>query len=82
MSFATLVDRVRYEFTEMPALELTIESWARSSDAAMDLLYDRLGIAKHLQAEMWVEACEAFAAAVDGRAAGPVEVVTERARRR
>jgi hypothetical protein len=64
------------------ALELTIESWARSSDAAMDLLYDRLGIAKHLQAEMWVEACEAFAAAVDGRAAGPVEVVTERARRR
>jgi hypothetical protein len=63
------------------ALELTIESWARSSDAAMDLLYDRIGIAKHLQAEMWVEACEAFATAVGGRAAGPVEVITERAQR-
>jgi hypothetical protein len=63
------------------ALELTIESWARSSDAAMDLLYDRIGIAKRLQAEMWVEACEAFATAVGGRAAGPVEVITERAQR-
>lgn len=58
-------------------LELTIESWARSGDAAMDVLYDRVGIAKQLQTEMWVEACEAFAIAV-GEAAGPVEIVTER----
>ena len=60
-------------------LELTIESWARSGDAPMDVLYDRIGIAKHLQTEMWVEACEAFATAVGGSAAGPVEVITERA---
>lgn len=59
-------------------LELTIESWARSGDAAMDVLYDRVGIAKQLQAEMWVEACEALVAAVGGRATGPVEVITER----
>ena len=63
-------------------LELTIESWSRSGDAAMDVLYDRVGIAKQLQAEMWVEACEAFANAVGGTPAGPVDVVTERARRR
>jgi hypothetical protein len=60
-------------------LELTIESWARSGDALMDVLYDRIGIAKHLQTEMWIEACEAFATAVGGSAAGPVEVSTERA---
>lgn len=63
------------------ALELTIESWSRSGDAAMDVLYDRIGIAKQLQAEMWVEACEAFATAAGGSAAGPVGVITERARR-
>lgn len=62
------------------ALELTIESWARSGDAVMDLLYDHVGIAKSLQTEMWVEACEAFATAVGGSAAGPVEVITERGR--
>lgn len=59
-------------------LELTIESWARSGDAAMDLLYDRVGIAKDLQTEMWVEACEAFVSVAGGTAVGPVEVVTER----
>lgn len=59
------------------ALQLTIESWARSGDTAMDVLYDRIGIAKHLQAEMWVEACEALASTI-GRAQGPVEIITER----
>ena len=59
-------------------LELTIESWARSGDAGMNVLYDLVGIAKDLQTEMWVEACEAFAIAIGGSAAGPVEVITER----
>ena len=45
----------------------------------MDVLYDRVGIAKHLQTEMWVEACEAFATAVGGGHAHPaVEIETER----
>lgn len=60
------------------SLELTIESWARSGDALMNVLYNLVGVAKHLQTEMWVEACEAFAIAVGGTAAGPVEVITER----
>lgn len=69
------------EASDEGALELTIESWARSGDAAMDVLYDFAGIAKSLQTEMWVGACEAFAAGVGGSAVGPVEVITERARR-
>ena len=31
----------------------TIESWARSHDPFLDLMYDKLGIAQALQGEMW-----------------------------
>ena len=45
----------------------------------MDALYDHLPVAKDLQSEMWVGACERFAEMVGGTSAGPVEVETERA---
>jgi hypothetical protein len=60
-------------------LEFIIESWARSHDRVLDLLYDKLGIAKALQSEMWSIACDRFAGLVDGVQAGPLAVVTERA---
>lgn len=60
-------------------LVLTIESWARSHDRPLHLLYDKLGIAKALQSEMWSVACDRFAAFAKGRAEGSLEVVTERA---
>jgi hypothetical protein len=58
---------------------LTIESWTRSRDRAIDLLYDKFGLARAMQSQMWVTACERFAELVGGVADGPVEVVTERA---
>src|SRR4029079_6056687 len=49
-------------------LDFTIESWARSADAGMDALYDRVGMAKGLQSEIWGEACQAFAPTLCGGA--------------
>jgi hypothetical protein len=60
-------------------LQFTIESWNRSAGRTMDALYDHLPVAKDLQSEMWVGACERFAAMVGGARSGPVEVETERA---
>ena len=57
----------------------TIESWARSHDRFLDVMYDKLGIAKALQGEMWSIACDRFADLVNGRHAGPLDVTTERA---
>ena len=38
-----------------------IESRARSADRLIDLVYDKLGLAKAAQTEMWDEYCRAFA---------------------
>ena len=60
---------------------LTIESWSRSRDRVIDLLYDKLGLARAMQSQMWTNACERFAELTGGVAEGPVEVTTERADR-
>ena len=41
-------------------------------------MYDKLGIAKALQGEMWSIACDRFAQLVQGEHVGPLDVVTER----
>jgi hypothetical protein len=61
-------------------LSFVIESWARSGDQAMWLLYDVLGIARVLQAELWVRMCEQFVHVAGGRQIGPVQIITERTR--
>ena len=58
----------------------TIESWARSHDRFLDVMYDKLGIAKALQGEMWSIACDRFAQLVNGEPIDPLHVITERAR--
>jgi hypothetical protein len=57
----------------------TIESWARSHDRFLDVLYNTLGIARALQGEMWSIACDRFAQLVQGEHVGPLDVLTERA---
>jgi hypothetical protein len=61
------------------ALRFTIESWARNGGRGMQLVYDGFGLAQRIQAEMWVEMCEAVVELVHGAPRGPVEVLTERA---
>ena len=59
-------------------LRFTIESWARSRDALVDLVYDDLGLAKQAQQAMWTFFCTQVAEASGGEKVGTVEVVTER----
>ena len=60
------------------ALRFSIESWARSADAAVDLVYDELGLAKAGQTAMWTFFCERVAEDCGGRRLGEVRVLTER----
>ena len=72
--------QIRFEAAEGDgpgALRFTIESWARSADAAVDLAYDGLGIAKAGQTAMWTFFCERVAEDA-GRRRGEVRVLTER----
>lgn len=59
-------------------LVFEIESWARSSDRVFDLLYDRLGIARELQLDMWAFFLERVAQASGGAAVHGIEVHTVR----
>jgi len=59
-------------------ITFTIESWATSGGPFSRFLYDVVGVARALQAEMWVEACETVTTLAAGVQTGPVEVITER----
>jgi hypothetical protein len=59
-------------------LAFEIESWARSSDPVFDFLYDRLGIARELQTDMWAFFLERVAQISGGSAANGIEVLTRR----
>src|SRR6478735_1375341 len=87
LRLATLEGHMESGVIEMRAVEdvdeggltFTIESWARSHDRFLDLMYDKLGIARALQGEMWAIACDRFAALAGGEHTGALAVVTERA---
>jgi Domain of unknown function (DUF1990) len=59
-------------------LVFEIESWARSSDRVFDFLYDRLGIARELQLDMWAFFLERVAQASGGVPRDGIEVHTLR----
>jgi hypothetical protein len=59
-------------------LVFEIESWARSGDLVFDFLYDRLGIARELQLDMWAFFLERVAQISGGSAANGIEVYTGR----
>ena len=82
--FATLrghLEAGQIEFrcrTDGDGLLFEIESWARSGDRLSHLLYTRLGLAKEIQLNLWVETCLRLAAEVGGRPRGGVRVETRR----
>jgi hypothetical protein len=59
-------------------LVFEIESWARSGDRIFDFLYDRLGIARELQLDMWAFFLERVAQVSGGAAVHGIEVHTQR----
>jgi hypothetical protein len=59
-------------------LVFEIESWARSGDRVFDFLYDRLGIARELQLDMWAFFLERVGQISGGSAENGIEVYTGR----
>lgn len=55
-----------------------IESWARSRDRITDFFYDRLGIARELQLDMWAFFLERVAQIAGGTAVRGIDVHTQR----
>jgi hypothetical protein len=60
-------------------LTFEIESWARSADRLVHLLYDRLRMAKETQLHMWISMLERVEDITSGRRQGRLEVHTRRA---
>lgn len=60
------------------ALRFQIESRARPGDLFSHLLYNRIGIAKEIQLNLWVETCLGMAELAGGRLRGGVHVHTRR----
>lgn len=72
---------------EQGQLYFTIESLARSKDKLVDLVYDKIPVARLAQTQMWEKFCQAFAEEAqrqdrgqknDEADAPPVEVFTEK----
>jgi hypothetical protein len=59
-------------------IEFHIESWARSKDRFVDLLYSRLRMAKEVQFHMWTSYLERVARVAGGRMTGGVDIETRR----
>lgn len=59
-------------------LHFEIESWARSSDRLVGFLYDRVGVVREMQLNMWGHFLDRVAAIAGGRVDGDIEVLTER----
>ena len=68
------------EFSASPEPDGTvifmIESYARSGDPVFDTLYHRVGIAKYMQSEMWVQVLEAVLDASGGTRVGRIQLRT------
>jgi uncharacterized protein (UPF0548 family) len=61
-------DRLRFE----------IESWARSADNVVHVLYDKLRMAKEIQLHMWTSMLERIARLSGGRIEGGIDIDTRR----
>lgn len=55
-----------------------IESWSRSKDTWVDLMYDKLQLAKVLQSHVWAYYCKRVVEESEGEAEGPIIIETEK----
>jgi uncharacterized protein DUF1990 len=82
--FATLAGhleagQIEFRAEERPdGLRFEIESWARSGDRMVNVLYDRLRMAKEIQLHMWTSFLERVARESGGRPAGGIDIHTRR----
>lgn len=59
-------------------IEFRIESWARSKNRFVDLLYSRLRMAKEVQFHMWTSYLERVTRLAGGRMTGGIDIETRR----
>lgn len=59
-------------------LVFEIESWARSAGPLVDVLYDRLRVAKEVQLHMWTSVLQRAAEVAGGRITGGIDIHTRR----
>jgi hypothetical protein len=57
-------------------LVFSVTTWARAGDLLADLMYNRLGVAREIQFQLWVHCCVAAAALAEGTVPDGVDVTT------
>lgn len=57
-------------------LVFTVSTWARAGDLLADVMYNRLGVAREIQFQLWVHCCVAAARLSEGTVDDGVEVTT------
>jgi Domain of unknown function (DUF1990) len=70
--------QIRFGVEPGPQIVFSIESWARSADRFVHLLYDRVRMAKETQLHMWTSVLEGVAKLSGGRMTGGVKIHTRR----
>jgi uncharacterized protein (UPF0548 family) len=69
--------QIEFAATEAPdGLVFTVTTWARAGDLLADLMYNRLGVAREIQFQLWVHCCVAAADLAGGSVPDGVEVTT------
>jgi hypothetical protein len=70
--------QIEFRVQQDELMRFEIESWARSSDRMVDLLYSRVGMAKEVQLHMWISFLEGVASLSGGRMTGGIDIDTRR----
>ncbi len=64
--------------TERGFIRFEIESWARSGNPTVHFLYDRFGLAREMQTQMWAQLCNRVARLSGGVVMSNVQVQTDK----
>ncbi len=69
--------QIEFAATAVPdGLEFTITTWARAGDLLADVVYNRIGVAREIQFQLWVHCCVAAATLAGGISPDGVDVTT------
>ncbi|MBV9050594.1 MAG: DUF1990 family protein [Solirubrobacterales bacterium] len=70
--------QIEFRVASGELIAFEIESWARSADRIVDLLYSRVRMAKEIQLHMWISFLEGVVSLSGGRMTGGIEIDTRR----
>jgi hypothetical protein len=69
--------QIEFAATTVPdGLEFTISTWARAGDLLADVVYNRIGVAREIQFQLWVHCCVRAAMLAGGISPDGVDVTT------